>query len=99
MQTETPDQGSNYRAMVLAAWEKKRGGHVGAVLSCEYTHAKDGYEFFMWTGSHPVGPGLHTLLARVTTQERLDSHWQGFVANLEEKQAGAAASSEAVAMA
>jgi hypothetical protein len=92
LKTETPDDGNKYRLMVLVATEKKSGAHVGAVLTCEYTHAKNGYEFFMWTGAHPVGRALHTLLAEVTPQERLDTHWQGFVANLEEKQANEAAS-------
>lgn len=87
MEKELLDDGSKFRKMVLVALEKQSGTSVGANLTCEYTHAKNDYEFFMWAGSHPVGPKLHTLLARITPQERLDSHWQGFVKNLEQKQA------------
>lgn len=79
---ESSDLGSQYRKMVLAAVDKQRGSDVGAVLTCEYTHGEGGYSFFMWTGSHPVGKKVHKLLASVTTQERLDAHWQGFVANV-----------------
>jgi hypothetical protein len=77
---ETSDNGSQYRKMVLAAIATQPGSDVGAVLTCEYSEG--GYSFFMWTGSHPVGRKLHTLLASVTPQERLDAHWQGFVANV-----------------
>lgn len=92
MEKELLNDGSEYRKMVLVALGKQSGTPVGALLSCEYTHAKNDYEFFMWTGSHPIGPKLHTLLASTTTQERLDSHWQGFVANQGQKPDEAVAS-------
>lgn len=79
---EPHQDGDKYRQMILAAIEKQRGAHVGAALTCDYTQAKGGYEFFMWTGAHPSGKTTHTLLASETSQERLDAHWQGFVANL-----------------
>jgi hypothetical protein len=79
---ESATHGDGYRLMVLAALEKQSGAAAHATLTCGYTHAKNAYEFLMWAGFHPVGPKLHTLLASVTTQERLDEHWQGFVDNL-----------------
>ncbi len=78
--------GDDFRKMVLAAYDKQKGSHVGAMLTCEYTNATQQHQFFMWT-KHPEGPGVHKLLCSVTSQERLDAHWQGFVENLEAKAA------------
>lgn len=78
--------GDDFRKMVLVAVDKQQGAHVGAFLTVEFTNSTQNHEFFMWTG-HVAGPGVHKLLCSVTSQERLDAHWQGFVENLEAKAA------------
>jgi hypothetical protein len=75
------DDGEQYRKMVCATIEKLRGSHVGAALTVHYNSAKGGHEFAMWCG-HVGLKGTHTLLASETSQERLDSHWKGFVENV-----------------
>lgn len=70
---------SAIRSMVNLAVDKQRGAPVGAYLTTNYLSQTKEFEFVM------VGPNGTTnrLLASETTQERLDAHWQGFVANYE----------------
>lgn len=81
MDNEDADKGEQYRKMVQVAIDRQPGSQVGAALSVCYTQRKGGYEFFMWTGSAPAGRKCHSLLARETSQERLDAHWKGYVEN------------------
>lgn len=79
MTTDTRQTEEVIRSMVNAAVDKQRGAPVGAYLTTNYLSQTKDFEFVM------VGPNGTTnkLLASQTSQERLDAHWQGFVANYE----------------